>query len=392
MRAHDLTHAPGPRSRRAAGLLLATLVGSAAAQLGGGAGCVVNNVDFCAHPDPDPGLCGPLDAGTDGDASDASDASDAGDAGEADAPIGACPGECVPGPPAAWEVPSLVWMGPELQAPPCPDSALKLGYEGHADLNAPAVCGECRCDAPTGSCGLPATLTASSTACPGTDTGAAHTPFDPPVAWDGSCTTNDPVPAGQLCAGEPCVESITIAALALLEAGCTPTELPIPADGPATWGTFARMCRGFPFGPCEMSGDVCVVPVIPGFHRCVFRYGDNDCSVPGLAPYTEKHVFYDGFQDTRSCSPCTCSAPAGGLCTAEVSIYADDACASAPVEAVLADSNTPTCHDVIVGSALGSKAASPPIYTSGMCAPGGGEPMGSAEPMNPATFCCIPVL
>jgi hypothetical protein len=57
---------------------------------------------------------------------------------------------------------------------------------------------------------------------------------------------------------------------------------------------------------------------------------------------------------------------------------------------VLADSNTPTCHDVSTGSALGSKSATMPTYLPGACQPSGGEPMGSATPTNPVTFCCVP--
>lgn len=352
-----------------------------AVAVGVGTACSYEEIDLCDPSlwvgPPPADLCGPLDA-------------DAGNARDAAAPIGACPGQCLRGPPFGWEPPGLLWFGPELQAPPCPDVAGALAYEGHGDLNAANSCGECQCDPPAGWCELPATLTANAATCAMTDPSTARTAFDPPLAWDGSCTTNDSVATGQLCDGGPCVESLTIAPLAVTETGCKPTQLPIPTDGPATWKTFARACRGFPLGTCKHSGDVCVALPAPGFIMCVFQKGDNDCSDHELVPFTEKHVFYKGLQDTRSCTACTCGPAIGSVCAAEVSIYSDDACASAAVVAVLADSNTPTCHDVMVGSGLGSKAASPPMYEPGACAPSGGEPMGSADPVNPATFCCIP--
>ncbi len=62
---------------------------------------------------------------------------------------------------------------------------------------------------------------------------------------------------------------------------------------------------------------------------------------------------------------------------------------SAPVVSVLADSNIATCHDVSVGSPLGSKSAGPPTYAPGTCKPSGG-PTGSVTPIGPGTLCCIP--
>ncbi|MFT3764709.1 MAG: hypothetical protein QM820_04210 [Minicystis sp.] len=256
-------------------------------------------------------------------------------------------------------------------------------------LIAPNVCGSCLCGPPSGSCGLPATLTASSTECPGTAPGAVHTAFDPPPGWDGDCTSNDSVPAGQLCAGGPCVQSVTIAPLTVMEEGCAPAQLPIPKDTTASWGTTVRVCRGGSLSGCDGNG-YCTPPAPPGFRYCVFRDGDRDCTDPSFGPYTEKHVFYEGFTDTRSCSPCTCGPPAGSTCTAQISIHADAACSSLPLDAHLMDSSAPACVDVIAGSALGSKSASPPTYTPGACQPSGGEPMGSAVPVGPSTLCCIP--
>jgi hypothetical protein len=247
----------------------------------------------------------------------------------------------------------------------------------------------CQCDPPTGSCSLPATLAANSTACPGTDPSAVHTAFDPPSGWDGGCTTNDSVDGGELCDGGPCVQSLTIAPLTVEEAGCAPTQPPIAKD-PPSWGTFARGCRGDALGECTNHG-LCLAPPPTGFRVCVYNEGDVACPGPQHGPYTEKHVFYSNYQDTRSCSPCSCGSPAGSVCSSKVAIYADSSCGSVASYMVTVDSTKVVCHDLIAGAALGSKSAIPPTYVPGVCLPSGG-PMGATAPMDPTTLCCIPPL
>jgi hypothetical protein len=107
-------------------------------------------------------------------------------------------------------------------------------------------------------------------------------------------------------------------------------------------------------------------------------------------PYTEPHVFYQGVADGRGCAACTCGAPGGGGCAAEIWIYGDDACATVASYAVTVGSDTAACVDTLPGAALGSKAASAPTYTAGACQPAGGTPVGSVDLLGPTTFCCIP--
>lgn len=333
---------------------------------------------------PDSGFGMGMSDSCDGGGSDGGDAFDAG-------PIGSCAEQCLPLPPSGWDNPGLVYIGPELQVPPCPTNAPKDGYEGYADLNAPSICGACQCKPATGSCGLPATITVSnSAACPNDGPDASLTPFDPPKGWDGGCTATDAIDGGQLCDGSPCVESLTIAPLLVREDGCAPTQAPITTD-PPSWGTFTRLCRGQPIGSCADNGLVCSPSSAPGFRACVWRYGEFSCSSPELAPYTEKHVFYDGYQDTRSCSACACDPPTGSTCSSKLSIYSDSGCATMPSYTLSIDSTGPLCDDLIPGAALGSKSATPPVYMPGVCQPTGG-PMGSAEPIGPSTLCCIPAL
>lgn len=306
---------------------------------------------------------------------DAGVTDDAGDAGDA------CAGVCAPHVPLSWSVLAFVWVGAQADAPPCSAVAGVSGefYTGYGDPEGP-LCGACKCEAPTGSCELPATLTAAAATCPGDGSGVAHTSFDPPVSWDGTCTTSNAIPAGELCGGTPCVQSVTIAPLTLKQGGCLPVE---PTNHPPpTWKTFVRACdlKSFP-RDCGTMGGVCS-PRLPSaeFRLCTLRQVDSaDVECP--AAYPDKSVFYD--DPVPYCSPCACGVPTDGSCTGSISLFQNSACSAQPFQVVNVDAKGPTCTDVPPGSALGSKTASKPSYSGGSCTPSGGIP--------PATvICCIP--
>ncbi len=365
-----------------------------------GAGCSSAPFQYCDVQDGMalPPICIPpvKDAGESetGEAGDIdADAAPLVDAGDAAASSLGCAGPCWPAAPLGFGPPLYVWIGPDLEAQTCPTTTTDV-YEGYADLSAPPLCGPCACNPPVGSCEVPATLTAQGASCAETGPTTPTKPFDPPSGWDGGCTTDDAIDGGQPCDsgvdGGLCVQSVTVASLTISELGCTPMQGPVTQD-PPTWGLFARACEGSAAVGCT-NGNVCSPPMPSAaeFHTCVSQLGDNECSYTWDGPYTEKHLFYQGFQDNRSCSPCTCGSPAGASCTSEVTVYSDDHCMSPPVVSVLAGSEGPECLGVIPGSALGSKTASSPTYSPGACLPGGG-PAGSAEPVGPMmTFCCIP--
>jgi hypothetical protein len=278
-------------------------------------------------------------------------------------------------------------MGKDGDAPDCPASAPVADAPMFADLNAPTVCGTCTCDAPTGTCALPTTLTAGSATCPGNAPGIAHTSFNAPAPWDGSCTAVSPIAANLKCNGINCVQSLTIAPLTLTETACAVNVQPIAAKVPYTWGTTARSCHGIAYGRCATSAEVCAPAVEPGFTQCLFRDGDRECPA---TDYTVKHVFYAGLTDTRDCTPCACGAPLGSTCTSFVSAFSDGACSS-PVVAGTVDVTGPVCLDVAPsGQALGSKLATEPAYVPGACQVSGGDPIGEALPSDPSTYCCLP--
>jgi hypothetical protein len=306
-----------------------------------------------------------------------------GDAAEG-GPLPACTGQCSPFPPDVWTGPVLLGTGGALGAPACPDNALADIFDGHANPITDALCGACSCTPPSGACAPPATITASSAACDGD--GGVPTPFDPPSVWDGGCTTNDAVDAGELCTAPSCIVSLTIGPLMLTESGCTPVQAPSPSEDPG-WSTYARGCRGDTFGLCENLADTCGPAAAAGFQVCVLHEGDVDC--PSGSPYSMKSVFYQGYDDTLACSPCTCASTVGA-CSARLSVYSDGACGTL-LAADPIGSLQPQCIplDIQPSTALASKSLDTLAYTPGTCEPSGGVATGSLTPTAPFTFCCL---
>ena len=295
-----------------------------------------------------------------------------------------CSGECVPLAPAGWSEAMLLWSGPVFAIPECPDRAPSPAYAGWTDLVS-SGCGECSCEAPAGSCELPTVFIASTEMCPGNGPGADHTFFSAPDPWDGSCTSQGAIPAGQLCNGVPCVRSLTIDPLVVTESACTPSETMVPKS---EWQTAAKACKGTAMPPCSDPGMLCVPtddPPPEGFSLCIYREDEREC--PPAWP--NKHVFYEGYDDSPVCTPCTCSDPMGGECSGMVSVYQDTGCSVPVFQNYFVTSTDPTlCIDVSSGVALGSKTMSGVSYQPGSCTPSGGDPAGDPVPLQPSTFCC----
>jgi hypothetical protein len=238
------------------------------------------------------------------------------------------------------------------------------------------VCPACTCEPPTGECGLPSVLTASTDMMCPDDPAAVHTDFSG-LSRPGLCNNDSPVAAGQ---GLVVVEPLT-----LTETACKPGGPPPPNDGEPPWKTLARACRGNT-SACLDPSLVCVPavpPPPPGFLQCIFQKGDHACP----KEYPAKHVFYDEVTGSRGCSACGCAPPEGGVCSAKVEIFQDDMCMT-PIGGKDVSSIGPTCINVVPGSSLGGKKITALSYEPGVCAPIGGEPIDSVELKGPSTFCC----
>jgi hypothetical protein len=104
--------------------------------------------------------------------------------------------------------------------------------------------------------------------------------------------------------------------------------------------------------------------------------------------YPNKHVFFDGYDDTRTCSECTCAPPFGSMCSAMISVYTDGACQEPQAQNVVT-SEPGFCVKIMPPDvALGSKSAGKATYTPGTCEASGGQASGDALAVGPSTFCC----
>lgn len=305
-----------------------------------------------------------------------------------------CDGVCVPGADIAWGSPYLVWLGAGSEMPGCPSGT--TDGDVWVASGPPAPCGACACEPSTGACELPAMATAMAATCVTTTSTTTATPTNPPVPWDGSCTTQGAIPGDLMCGAGPCVQSLTVGPLTVKNEGCLPTVPIVPKDVLKVW-TSARACIGQGHGDCPRDPPTTCAPAAPDpdpmhppppgrWTHCLAR--DGDLSSVGCPPgYPVPRVFAADYHDTRACSPCTCLPAEGGACWSLITAYTDSAC-SMPVAAVTATPSGPMCVNIPAGAALGSKTASAPAYQAGACQPAGGEPSGDVDYVGPSTFCC----
>lgn len=278
---------------------------------------------------------------------------------------------------------TMISTGKPEEVKPCPSWA-PMVFEGHAgmavDLHA---CPACSCG--PAACALPEEMHASAAKCAMAE-GAASIAWDAAPAWEGGCSGEDPVAASLQCSGVPCVQSLTLDA-PMIEP-CKPAEqgaAPFPAPA---WATMARECKVH----VEADGDGCpdgetCAPVPPeGFVLCLSVAGEGYECPP---EYPDALLVFDSVADSRGCSPCSCSEPAGADCAALVSVFSDGACGALLGTYLLANEE-PGCHDLPSGSALGSKSASFVVDEPGTCVPSGGDAVGELHPAGPVTFCCQP--
>jgi hypothetical protein len=211
--------------------------------------------------------------------------------------------------------------------------------------------------------------------------------FDAPTPWDGTCDSTTQTPDGA-------AHSLTINPIALMENGCA-VGPPVAAKVVSLrWYRYARACDVH-FPPGQPDRSICLPPAPPppGFALCIFQKGENACPTGPDNIFTEQHVFYEGVQDDRQCSACTCGAPTGGACTATISIYKGAGCSgSMVVPGITISSAASVCLDIALpGQALGSKKTlGSTTYLPGTCPAMGGDGSGVATPINPTTLCCRP--
>lgn len=283
--------------------------------------------------------------------------------------MGTCVGQCAPDAPGWPAVFFQVWSGPAGSTPPaCP---AETPYPAHGYLDTPpesVSCSECKCGSSQGACFLPITMTANDAACPASGSGAQHTAYDAPFAWDGTCAAENPVSSAA---------SLTVSPSELGDRSECPVSgvAVIDVQGGKTIALACKSPWNVPDGKCP-DGRVCAFPSVDGFRQCIVEFsGDVACP----ADWPDKHLYYD---EDALCH-CSCGDPVGESCSTTVTVYADGACKTPLGSTEVSASKPAACIDVPPGSVFGSKSAKPPTYIAGTCAP-------KLEKSHPWTLCCIP--
>jgi hypothetical protein len=263
---------------------------------------------------------------------------------------------CVDGPPPTWEGPVGLFLSTDATEPyRCPndEEGIVLGAELSVELPADP----CGCSLPPNACTIDVTIFTHSQ-CYQVAAGVEGIPMNTCFAL--------------------MVENQTARARTrdLDEVLCVAGGLPLPAP---FWETRARICGSTPvLGHCSNSG-VCA-PAVPGAQQCIMRRGELDCP-PGS--FTERHLLYEGFNDTRRCECGTVS----GFCGGQVGYFASlEECES---------------HSFVVAAGAIDACAGPFTaryveYRAGravtMCEVTPEEAyQGTIEETSPVTLCCQPI-
>lgn len=280
-------------------------------------------------------------------------------------------------PPPGFSDPVLLWVGEpsdEASVPECPAEASERVFDGYGGFERAHACPPCRCGEP--SCELPQALEGNASVTCG---GPGAVSIDAPAGWDGACTTPASAPPREL--GSLRVPAPTVSA-------CEPLGEPVggPQDLPAPWGRRARGCAGVDKegGDADATCLASLAARYPDFSVCVQHLGEGAPRCP--AEYPEMHQFFEGFDDTRDCTPCTCGPARGSRCVALVSAYEDRGCARV-LDAVTVTLAGPKCVTG-PGLRLASLDAQWIENEPGTCAAHGGVPTGDVKPTGEAFFCC----
>jgi hypothetical protein len=148
---------------------------------------------------------------------------------------------------------------------------------------------------------------------------------------------------------------------------------------PVAWTDTFLTCEAANSGGCEDDGTC--VPGDVDTPICISQPGNLECPA---GPWTERTLVFQNFEDDRACTQCTCGEPTGpcgggfifwndsngGCNTGLLGIYeAGNVCIDEPnATHVQLDTN----------------------HLDASCAPSGGDPVGSADPIDPLTLCCLP--
>ena len=281
---------------------------------------------------------------------------------------------CVDAPPQGWDGVAVNRRDPAdpTVAPGCGDAGTAtIYYEGLAA--APTACAPCACSKPDGG-GCYATF-----GCYGDTTcgGAAKPPT--PVVVGPKCTPQATVGGANSC---------KVVSTSPDGGACTPEGGALSA--PIPWTHRDDLCATGVVGGKGCQGtQVCVnrgtsVPQI----ACLRARTDLACPAGWNA--TVSLYPKSGIVDQRSCTPCTCGAPAGAGCSgATVTVNSKPDCTGSTSSDVTGCSAANAVQVTVQSAAWGAIAKNATL-NPGTCPPQGGQPSGAFDAGAPESFCCAP--
>jgi hypothetical protein len=272
---------------------------------------------------------------------------------------------CVPEAPAGWN--GLLFVRTRGDQEPVTDcGSMITGDTYRAGLVAgPHTCA-CSCGSPTGgSCGTPAATIYPMADCSGIAgaslVGAGCFPL--------------------MVSGVDAPKSVRATVATVVWPTCPVSAIPNPLE--VSWKQAVDTCQVKQSATCEAK-EVCVPLPLPGMEpvACILRAGDHVCP----APFTDKRVYYAGFDDGRKCSAAGCVCSVVGIkCGGKVRAQANTECTNA-VGAFDIDG---ACHAITTPTPVVAVSLTPDASPSGSCkAVGTAVPTGSATPTGAHTVCC----
>ncbi|WP_199693495.1 hypothetical protein [Sorangium cellulosum] len=256
-----------------------------------------------------------------------------------------------------------LWVDESPDTPACPGHRLDF-WEGWSDVRAVEECGVCTCGpAP---CTLPSSVTAHrSLRCGDYGTQIVFDDHNADELQRGVCRKAAPPVPSEVFASVT-FDPPTLAA----ECAASPSF-----DPPPIFGNFAKACPiGLGIRPANQ------------WKTCISPEDDGLCP-PG---FNIRFEFKERIGDARTCSPCSCEAPVGGQCEAELLVYAEITCTTKIIGGGFGvDQNDSRCTDIDPLPIAAMRAALT-HEDPGTCTPTSpvSQVIGDLVSGEPRVFCC----
>jgi hypothetical protein len=271
--------------------------------------------------------------------------------------------------PKDWNGPGVFYEGDPTTVPCCPSAFPNVVSEGgDKPRGDAATCASCTCEADA-SCKPGALGAYLDKACNDTLL---------PMPQDAQCRPlSSVVPFSEGFSAAP--PTFTVGTTCKKVGGGMSSRLP------PTWSIAARIC-GAPTGSAGCKGGtVCAGPALDLFVNalCVWQAGRLDCP----QGFPKKHAFFSDFDDSRTCSDCSCGQPeTGGSCSVTTRLYSDQGCGESKRIGQL--DNPVSCFQKNGAVAYDAEISVKPPG----CPSSGNTPSGGVEPKagTETTVCCAP--